>query len=177
MGAAISQLTNMFKKKEARICMIGLDAAGKTSILYKLKLNEMVTTIPTIGFNVEQVNYKNLKMTMWDVGGQEILRRLWVHYYEHCNAVVFVCDSTDKERMADARDEIARTMSNDHLRNARLLVYANKQDLPNALSASEVMSRLELKSLTTHKWFVQPVSAVTGQGLYEGMDWLAANIE
>ena len=72
----------LFGKQEAGVLMIGLDAAGKTTILYKLKLGEIVTTIPTIGFNVETLEYKNLKFTVFDVGGQDKIRPLWRHYYE-----------------------------------------------------------------------------------------------
>ena len=78
--------------------MVGLDAAGKTTILYKMKLGEIVTTIPTIGFNVETVEYKNIKFTMWDVGGQDKLRPLWRHYFQNTNGVIFVVDSNDRDR-------------------------------------------------------------------------------
>ena len=73
--------------------MLGLDAAGKTTALYKLKMNEMVTTIPTIGFNVETLQHKNLEMTVWDVGGQDKIRQLWKHYYENTDALIFLVDS------------------------------------------------------------------------------------
>jgi len=80
MGLSISKLFNgLWGKKEMRILMVGLDAAGKTTILYKLKLGEIVTTIPTIGFNVETVEYKNISFTVWDVGGQDKIRPLWRH--------------------------------------------------------------------------------------------------
>lgn len=84
MGLTISGvLTRLFGKKQMRILMVGLDAAGKTTILYKLKLGEIVTTIPTIGFNVETVEYKNICFTVWDVGGQGKIRPLWRHYYQN----------------------------------------------------------------------------------------------
>ncbi|RNE98217.1 ADP-ribosylation factor 1, partial [Trypanosoma rangeli] len=93
-----SAFKSLLGKQEVRILMVGLDAAGKTTILYKLKLGEIVTTIPTIGFNVETVEYKNLKFTMWDVGGQDVLRPLWRHYYQNTNGIIFVVDSNDRER-------------------------------------------------------------------------------
>ena len=82
MGLFQSVLKGLFGKKEMRILMVGLDAAGKTTILYKLKLGEIVTTIPTIGFNVETVEYKNISFTVWDVGGQDKIRPLWRHYFQ-----------------------------------------------------------------------------------------------
>ena len=81
--------------------MLGLDSAGKTTILYKLKLDTLVTTIPTIGFNVENVKFKSLNMTVWDVGGQEKIRPLWRHYYQNVDAVIFVIDSNDGGRFEE----------------------------------------------------------------------------
>lgn len=84
MGNVFANLfKGLFGKKEMRILMVGLDAAGKTTILYKLKLGEIVTTIPTIGFNVETVEYKNISFTVWDVGGQDKIRPLWRHYFQN----------------------------------------------------------------------------------------------
>jgi small GTP-binding protein len=84
MGVLMSTLLRrlVWSNKEYRILMLGLDAAGKTTLLYKLKLGEIQTTIPTIGFNVETLEYKNLKFTVWDVGGQTKIRHLWRHYYQ-----------------------------------------------------------------------------------------------
>lgn len=86
-------------KREMRILMVGLDAAGKTTILYKLKLGEIVTTIPTIGFNVETVEYKNISFTVWDVGGQDKIRPLWRHYFTNTDGLIFVVDSNDAVRL------------------------------------------------------------------------------
>eukprot|EP00760_Papus_ankaliazontas_P031275 PhM_4_TR5223/c1_g1_i1/m.54834/K07937/ARF1; ADP-ribosylation factor 1 len=177
MGQAIASVfKGLFGKQDVRILMVGLDAAGKTTILYKLKLGEIVTTIPTIGFNVETVEYKNLKFTVWDVGGQDKLRPLWRHYFQNTNGVIFVVDSNDKDRVAQARDELSKMLSEDELRDAVLLVFANKQDLPNAMSTAEVTDKLGLHSLRQRNWFIQGCCATEGNGLYEGLDWLAANV-
>ncbi|KAA8529590.1 hypothetical protein F0562_034310 [Nyssa sinensis] len=94
MGLTFTKLfSRLFAKKEMRILMVGLDAAGKTTILYKLKLGEIVTTIPTIGFNVETVEYKNISFTVWDVGGQDKIRPLWRHYFQNTQGLIFVVDS------------------------------------------------------------------------------------
>ena len=112
--------------------MVGLDAAGKTTILYKLKIGEVVTTIPTIGFNVETIEYKNITFTMWDVGGQYKIRLLWRHYYQNTQGIIFVVDWNDKERIEESREELHWMLSDDELKDAWLLVLANKQDLPGA---------------------------------------------
>merc|ERR1711879_1109133 len=153
--------------------MVGLDAAGKTTILYKLKLGEIVTTIPTIGFNVESVEYKNINFTVWDVGGQDKIRKLWRHYYKGTQGLIFVVDSNDRERIEAARDELATILHEDEMRDAVVLVFANKQDLPNSMPTSEVTTKLGLHDMYNQKWFIQSTCATTGDGLYEGLDWMS----
>merc|ERR1712099_87105 len=162
--------------QEMRILMVGLDAAGKTTILYKLKLNEVVTTIPTIGFNVEMVEYKNLRFTVWDVGGQDKIRPLWRHYYQGTNGLIYVVDSNDRDRVEHAREELAKILDEDEMREAALLVFANKQDLPNAMTAAEVTEKLGLHNMRNRQWFIQSACATTGDGLYEGLDWLSRTL-
>ncbi|CAK0787565.1 Arf GTPase arf1 [Coccomyxa viridis] len=177
MGLAFTKLfARLFSKKEMRILMVGLDAAGKTTILYKLKLGEIVTTIPTIGFNVETVEYKNISFTVWDVGGQDKIRPLWRHYFQNTQGLIFVVDSNDRDRIGEARDELHRMLNEDELRDAVLLVFANKQDLPNAMNAAEITDKLGLHSLRQRHWYIQSTCATSGEGLYEGLDWLSSNI-
>uniref|UniRef100_A0AAY4DKC1 ADP-ribosylation factor n=1 Tax=Denticeps clupeoides TaxID=299321 RepID=A0AAY4DKC1_9TELE len=152
MGLTISSLfSRLFGKKQMRILMVGLDAAGKTTILYKLKLGEIVTTIPTIGFNVETVEYKNICFTVWDVGGQDKIRPLWRHYFQNTQGLIFVVDSNDRERVAESAEELSKMLQEDELRDAVLLVFANKQDLPNAMAVSELTDKLGLQSLRSRR--------------------------
>lgn len=169
--------TKLFGRAQVRILMVGLDAAGKTTILYKLKLGEVVTTVPTIGFNVETVEYKNISFSVWDVGGQDKIRQLWRHYFQNTQGLIFVIDSNDRERIGEARDELARMLSEDDLRDAVLLIFANKQDLPNAMSASEITERLNLHSHKSRPWYIQSTCATSGDGLYEGLDWLSNQLK
>lgn len=174
MGLTISSVfSKLFGKKQMRILMVGLDAAGKTTILYKLKLGEIVTTIPTIGFNVETVEYKNISFTVWDVGGQDKIRPLWRHYFQNTQGLIFVVDSNDRERVEEAKDELSKMLGEDELRDAVLLVFANKQDLPNAMTAQDITDKLGLSQLRNKKWYIQGTCATQGQGLYEGLDWLS----
>jgi len=177
MGLLMSKVwERMLGKKEMRILMVGLDAAGKTTILYKLKLGEVVTTIPTIGFNVETVEYKNISFTVWDVGGQDKIRPLWRHYYQNTQGLIFVVDSNDRDRAEDAKDELNKMLNEDEMRDAALLVFANKQDLPNAMPAAEVTEKLGLQSMRNRQWFIQSACATTGDGLYEGLDWMSRTL-
>ncbi|KAJ3612578.1 hypothetical protein NHX12_020849 [Muraenolepis orangiensis] len=177
MGLLISSLFGrLFGKKQMRILMVGLDAAGKTTILYKLKLGEIVTTIPTIGFNVETVEYKNICFTVWDVGGQDKIRPLWRHYFQNTQGLIFVVDSNDRERVAESKEELSKMLQEDELKDAVLLVFANKQDLPNAMPVSELSDKLELHNLRSRTWHVQATCATQGTGLYEGLDWLSLEL-
>ena len=177
MGLAFTKIwERLVGKTDMRILMVGLDAAGKTTILYKLKLGEVVTTIPTIGFNVETVEYKNLSFTVWDVGGQDKIRPLWRHYYQGTNGLIYVVDSNDRDRIEDAKEELNKMLNEDEMRDAVVLVFANKQDLPNAMTAAEVTEKLGLHNLRHRQWFIQSACATTGDGLYEGLDWLSRTL-
>ena len=157
--------------------MLGLDNAGKTTVLYKLKLGEVVSTIPTIGFNVETVEYKNITFTVWDIGGQTKIRPLWQHYYENCDGIIYVVDSSDSLRMKEAREELEEVLGDDRVRDSSLLVFANKQDMPNALNPTEVTEKLGLGQLRTREWFIQSTCAVTGEGIVDGLEWLANSLK
>ena len=176
MGLSISSLfESMWSKKEARILMLGLDAAGKTTIVYKMKLGEVLNSIPTIGFNVETVEFKNIKFNVWDVGGQDKIRVLWRHYYPGTQGLIFVVDSADKDRIGLAKQELHKMLEEEDLRDAVVLVFANKQDL-GIMKVNEVIDKLDLNSIKGREWFCQGTSAITGAGLYEGFDWLTKQV-
>ncbi|XP_042303756.1 E3 ubiquitin-protein ligase TRIM23 [Sceloporus undulatus] len=164
-------------KMEIRVVTLGLDGAGKTTILFKLKQDEFMQPIPTIGFNVETVEYKNLKFTIWDVGGKHKLRPLWKHYYLNTQAVVFVIDSSHRDRVSEAHSELAKLLTEKELRDALLLIFANKQDVAGALSVEEITELLSLHKLCCGRsWYIQGCDARSGMGLYEGLDWLSRHL-
>ncbi|EAR91328.1 ADP-ribosylation factor(Arf)/Arf-like (Arl) small GTPase family protein (macronuclear) [Tetrahymena thermophila SB210] len=173
MGIQLSKLFDkIFNKVEMRILMLGLDAAGKTTILYRLKLGEVVQSVPTIGFNVESVEYKKIKFTVWDVGGQDKIRLLWRHYFQGTQGLIFVVDSSDKERIEIAKEELQRMLSEDDLKEAAVLVFANKQDM-GVMNVTEITEKLGLANLRGREWFIQGTCALSGEGLFEGLDWLS----
>ncbi|CAF4648210.1 unnamed protein product, partial [Rotaria sp. Silwood2] len=133
-----------------------------------------ITTTPTIASNVETLEFKNLSVTAWDVGGRHNIQPLWRHYYQNTNAIVFVVDSNDRERINDASEQLHSLINEDELRDKPLLILANKQDLPNAMSTIELQDKLGLDKLIGHTiWCVQATVATTGDGLYEGFEWLS----
>eukprot|EP00812_Abedinium_dasypus_P009361 NODE_3055_length_837_cov_218.071611.p1 GENE.NODE_3055_length_837_cov_218.071611~~NODE_3055_length_837_cov_218.071611.p1 ORF type:complete len:265 (-),score=71.68 NODE_3055_length_837_cov_218.071611:25-819(-) len=166
-------------RQELRTLMVGLDAAGKTTILHKLKRDgEVSTTMPSDGFSVATLDVVGggciTSFTVWDVGGRQKLRPLLRHYYEAADALIFVVDSTDRDRLDDARDQLERLLDEEDMRDAPLLVFANKQDLPGALRLAELTDKLGLHRLRARQWYIQAACARTGDGLYEGLDWLTA---
>ncbi|XP_012638226.1 ADP-ribosylation factor-like protein 14 [Microcebus murinus] len=158
------------KVKQAQILLLGLDSAGKSTLLYKLKLAEDITTIPTIGFNVEMIELeRSLSLTVWDVGGQEKMRTVWDNYCENADGLVYVVDSTDQQRLEDSRREFEHILKNEHIKNVPVVLLANKQDMPGALTAKDITRMLRVKKLCSDRdWYVQPCCAITGDGLAEG---------
>jgi len=161
-------------KMEMRVVTLGLDDSGKTSILFRLKQNEFVQTIPTIGFNVETVEYRHLKFTIWDVGGQHKLRPLWRHYYLNTQALIYVVDSSNIARMTEAYNELAKLLQEKELKEASLLILANKQDVEGCLSIEDMTAQFSLfKLCCSRSWHIQACDATNGAGLADGLEWLS----
>ncbi|CAB1109811.1 unnamed protein product [Ectocarpus sp. 8 AP-2014] len=180
MGIVLSRVFQaLFGSKEVRILILGLDNAGKTTILYRLQneADDNIQTIPTIGFNVETLQYKNIKFQVWDLGGQTSIRPYWRCYYPNTDAIVFVVDSSDRERMAIAKQELMAMLEEEELKDAILLVFANKQDQPGSLTSTEVSEALGLPDIRNRQWSIQEASALKGKGLFEGFDWLVTCIK
>ena len=159
--------------------MLLLLLSGKTSILYKIKLNENICTIPTIGFNLETVTpVKGISFTVWDIGGQKKIRDLWRYYYESTDGLIFVVDSTDSDRFDEASEELFDMLKDEAMRNVPVVVIANKQDLSNAVNVDQLVTRLNLNNLPkTHKWFIQGACAINGDGIWEAIRELAEMIK
>eukprot|EP01111_Echinosteliopsis_oligospora_P003702 TRINITY_DN1579_c0_g1_i1.p1 TRINITY_DN1579_c0_g1~~TRINITY_DN1579_c0_g1_i1.p1 ORF type:complete len:181 (-),score=36.70 TRINITY_DN1579_c0_g1_i1:74-616(-) len=173
MGNVFASMFNrIWGSKEVRILILGLDSAGKTTILYRLQCGEVVTTIPTIGFNVETVTYKNIQFQVWDLGGQSTIRPYWRCYYNNTNAIVYVVDSADIDRLCHAKEELISMLNEEELKETPLVVLANKQDLKGAATEAEVTEALGLSSLKNRQWAIFKTSAIKGVGISEGMDWL-----
>lgn len=164
--------SSLFGTREMRILILGLDGAGKTTILYRLQVGEVVTTIPTIGFNVETVTYKNLKFQVWDLGGQTSIRPYWRCYYSNTDAVIYVVDSCDRDRIGTSKSELVAMLEEEELKKAILVVFANKQDMEQAMTPTEMANALGLPALKDRKWQIFKTSATKGTGLDEAMEWL-----
>ena len=159
-----------------RILMLGLDNAGNTTILKRFNGEDINSVSPTLGFNIKTLEHKGYNLNIWDVGGQKSLRSYWRNYFEITDGLIWVVDSADKRRMHDCKSELHSLLREERLLGATLLVFANKQDLSGALSTEEIKTALQLDDIKTHHWQIIWCSAVTGDNLLEGMDWLLQDI-
>ncbi|TNV75666.1 hypothetical protein FGO68_gene9750 [Halteria grandinella] len=153
-----------------KVLFLGLDNAGKSTLLFQLKDKSFRETVPTVGLNVEEITYRGLSLTLWDVSGQA--SRLWKHYFDKINAIIFVVDSSDRERMPRAQEELHRVIQDEELSLAPVLVFANKQDVAGAMSEQEVYEALRLHDVNETRLkdvCFQRCSARDGDGVWEGI--------
>ena len=169
------------KKKEANVLVVGLDNSGKTTILNKLKPPDAQShdIVPTIGFAVEKFKGKALAFTAFDMSGQGRYRNLWEHYYKECHGIIFVVDSSDKLRMAVAKDELEQLLENTEIKSRRIpvLFFANKMDMRESLSSVKISSMLTLEAVQDKPWHICASNALSGEGLSEGVDWLTDQLK
>lgn len=173
----MAKLFSFFGNAEHKICIVGLDNAGKTTILYQFLMNEVVQTSPTIGSNVEEIVWKNTRFIMWDLGGQESLRAAWNTYYTDTEFVILVVDSTDVDRISTTRDELHRMMGHPELSKSSILVFANKQDVKGCMTVGQISKQLNLQALKNQNWHIQACCALSGEGLFKGLGWIVNNIK
>ncbi|KAI0477024.1 ADP-ribosylation factor family-domain-containing protein [Xylaria cf. heliscus] len=160
------------KDKEMRILMLGLDNAGKTTIVKKIMNEDVNTVSPTLGFIIKTIDYEGYKLNIWDVGGQKTLRSYWRNYFEKTDALIWVVDATDRLRIDDCRDELHGLLQEERLSGASLLIFANKTDVQGCMNEAEILQGLQLKMIRSHQWHVLRCSAMTGENLREGIAWV-----
>ncbi|XP_072225447.1 putative ADP-ribosylation factor-like protein 5C [Leuresthes tenuis] len=176
MGFLLTKMMAVFGDAEHKVIIVGLDNAGKTTILYQFLTKEAVHTSPTIGSNVEEITVRNTHFMVWDIGGQDSLRANWYSYYCNTEIVILVVDSTDRERLTLTKEELHRMLAHEDLQNAAVLVLANKQDVNGSMTAAEISQYLTLDSITNHSWHVQACCALTGEGLPASLDWMKSKV-
>ena len=174
MGFIFSKILDFFSRSRSnfKIIILGIQNAGKTTILYRLSLGQLVQTTPTIGSNVEEISYNNVKLQAWDLGGQESTRSVWDVYFVNTDAIIYVIDTHDTN-YEESKNQFYKLLENEALKNTVILIYANKQDLSGAKGVNEIIQIYELNKIKDHIWHIQPCSAQTGEGLVTGMKWLS----
>ncbi|KAL4481383.1 hypothetical protein ABPG72_010536 [Tetrahymena utriculariae] len=173
MGQLILKALNSLQsKKQRRILMLGLDAVGKNTILYQMKLQGQIQNVPTVGFNIESVEYKNLKLIIWDIVDQWKLKYVWPQDFYGNNALIYVLDSTDVERMKDTKQALEMVLESSDMAGIPVLILANKQDIA-VFSLSEIQEKLQLHTIKgISELYLQGCCALNGEGIYDGFDWL-----
>ncbi|XP_028930421.1 putative ADP-ribosylation factor-like protein 5C isoform X2 [Ornithorhynchus anatinus] len=161
MGQLVAKLMSIFGNQEHKVIIVGLDNAGKTTILYQFLMNEVVHTSPTIGSNVEEIILQKTHFLMWDIGGQETLRSTWNTYYSNTEFVILVIDSTDRERLMVTREELYRMLAH--------------EDVKDSMTTSEISKTLTLSAIKDHPWHIQGCCALTGEGLPAGLEWMKSH--
>lgn len=185
--------TKTAPQQPIKLIMFGLSGSGKTTILYNLKENnsgsetttnptseepirnpttERLITNPTTGFNVETITHKERTFTVWDMSCKH--QQVWVHYLHNTYAIMFVVDANDRNKMTETKHLLRQLLEYEELKSALLLVMANKQDLLEPLNELELVEGIGLDGVTDRKWFVNPTSAIFGDGLVQGLDWLCS---
>ncbi|XP_063985820.1 E3 ubiquitin-protein ligase TRIM23-like isoform X2 [Diachasmimorpha longicaudata] len=166
-------------KIDVRVVILGLDGSGKTSILSSMKGIPLTNpTTPTMGFNVESLEYENLAITLWDVGGFNRFRPLWKHYYHNAQAVIFVVDASDRSRFEETQEELSKIVNERQLKDALILIYANKQDVDGCASVEELTDILSLQKLCCGRtWHIQGSSPLTDASTStHGLQWLTQQL-
>ena len=163
-------------KKDPNLLILGLDNAGKTTLLHNLTQEQVKTTEPTKGINIKTIIQEGFKINVWDVGGQREIREFWSYYYDDCDAILYVVDAADEGRLTECNDQLKLLMKEEKLRQLPLLVYANKSDLKNVFEADEIVEKLELTDIVDRDWSLYACSALKGFGIMEGMNWLMEKV-
>ncbi|XP_015205156.1 ADP ribosylation factor like GTPase 3, like 1 isoform X2 [Lepisosteus oculatus] len=163
-------------EQELRIVLLGLDNAGKTTLLKKLASEDVNTITPTQGFNIKSVASNGMKLNVWDIGGQRKIRPFWKKYLENTDLLIYVIDSADKKRFEETGQELSELIEEENLKGVPVLIFANKQDLVSAAPASEIAEGLNLHTYRDREWQIQACSALSGEGVQDGMNWICNNI-
>jgi len=164
------------KEREVRVLMLGLDNAGKTTIWKKFTGADINTISPTLGFHIQTLEHQGYQLNIWDVGGQKSLRSYWRNYFETTDGLIWVVDSADKMRLNDCKMELQALIEEERLSSVSLMVFANKADLPGALTADEIREILGLDQIKHQHWQIFSCSAITGDNLLQGMNWITHDI-
>lgn len=172
-------LIRSLKKKEgeARLLVLGLDNAGKTTILKSLSDEDITTITPTQGFNIKSLSRDGFNLRIWDIGGQKSIRPYWRNYFDATDSLIYVIDSADRKRILESGSELDLILEEEKMNGVPLLVFANKQDLVGALTADEIADQLNLVAIRDRPWQIQACSAKDGSGLQEGMEWLMKQVK
>ncbi|XP_041476631.1 ADP-ribosylation factor-like protein 3 [Lytechinus variegatus] len=171
------RLRKVSRKQSFRVLLLGLDNAGKTTIAKSLCHEEITDVNATLGFNIKKMNAEGVELKLWDVGGQRRLRQYWENYFDDTDLLIYVIDSSDTKRLEETGEELAHLLEEEKLNGVPLLVFANKQDLVGAAPAVEITEGLNLHTIRDRVWQMQACSAITNEGIEDGIQWLVKEVK
>ncbi|KAK9384877.1 ADP-ribosylation factor family-domain-containing protein [Lipomyces mesembrius] len=182
MGLLSTIRKQKLKDKEIRLLMLGLDSAGKTTIVKQLLGEDVKSVSPTLGFNIKTVDWRGYKLNIWDVGGQSTLRPFWRNYFEKTDAILWVVDASSLDRLPDCKVELDKVIQEDRLTGAGLLIFVNKIDViateeSRATVLDLVNDTLQIDKITNHNCTILACSAYTGENLKEGLSWTTEEVK
>lgn len=179
MGVILSKISCIFeslRNEPARILLLGLDSVGKTTILYRMHLNQTLPTLPTIGFNVETLEpIEGLRLHVWDIGGQDKLRGIWKFYVKNCEGLFYVVDSSDRERILLAKNELHNLLDFEDMKKIPVIIIANKQDIQGSMSLLDIEQAMKLNEIK-NPYFMYGTCATTGEGLLKAFSHMTEMI-
>lgn len=176
---ALLQKLRKQPKRELRILLLGMDNAGKTTILRVLaneSESEVLDTQPTMGFNVKSVNACGFKLNVWDIGGQKRLRPYWQNYYENVDVLIYVIDSADHDRFDETGHQLSELLDEPKLKGVPVLIFANKMDLQLSKHQDDISAGLLLHAIRQRDWHIQPCCAIKNEGVQDGLDWMSKHV-
>mmetsp|Transcript_59103 Transcript_59103/g.128300 ORF Transcript_59103/g.128300 Transcript_59103/m.128300 type:complete len:197 (-) Transcript_59103:330-920(-) len=169
----------IFRRVEFHILILGVDSAGKTTLLEQMKAvflgKEPLAPgkiAPTIGLNIGRMQIRRAKMIFWDLGGQSALRTIWEKYFAEAHGLIYVVDASESERFEESRAVLLDLLAHPDLADVPLLLLANKQDIEGAISPQEIESRFGLQKVNRQPRMVVGTAALSGDGIQEGISWL-----
>ena len=164
--------------KEIRILLLGLDNAGKTTLLKHLASEDYTSVTPTQGFNIKTVQAKGLRLNIWDIGGQKSIRAYWNNYFENTDVLIYVIDSGDRKRLNETGFELSELLEEEKLAGVPVLIFANKQDLKHAAREDEISNLLQLSTHCRGRtWRIQPCIATQGEGVEDGLEFISTTLK
>ena len=159
-----------------KVLILGNSPAGKTKLTYRIKLGEDVMTIPTLGYNFEKVEISNKQIELWDLGGQEKLRPLWKNRYSDTKGLIFVYDVNDGNSFDESVEILKQVLAEEELAGLPMLIFANKIDLGYQMDPNSIVDSVGVDMFNGREYTVIPCSAINGDGVIDGMDWLASKL-
>nr|CAD7402946.1 unnamed protein product [Timema poppensis]CAD7407309.1 unnamed protein product [Timema cristinae]CAD7433766.1 unnamed protein product [Timema monikensis]CAD7456982.1 unnamed protein product [Timema tahoe] len=180
MLALINRILDWFKslfwKEEMELTLVGLQYSGKTTFVNVIASGQFSEDmIPTVGFNMRKITKGNVTIKVWDIGGQPRFRSMWERYCRGVNAIVYMVDAADPEKIEASRNELHHLLDKPQLTGIPVLVLGNKRDLPHALDENGLIERMNLSAIQDREICCYSISCKEKDNIDITLQWLIAH--